>query len=220
MTARRFRIRAGDAAVVFAAAILMIFGGSVGYTIRGSAQGADSGLPSSHEVQFVRDMAAHHQQAIMLVDSLDPSADEGTARIARQIRDAQLFEVGQLRGWLQVWGENQVSEPAITASTPHHGAHAVSATADSHAIMSGMATVEEIRQLQGAHGTAAEKLFLQLMIRHHQGALAMAQPMLVDESVGRLVRGMAAKICADQMDEITLMHPRLQELGAQPLTFP
>jgi uncharacterized protein (DUF305 family) len=88
-----------------------------------------------------------------------------------------------------------------------------------HAEMMGMATPEQLNQLKSLAVTEAETTFLQLMIRHHQGGVTMAQEALQQTDRPEVVR-MAAAIVEAQESEIAYMQELLQDRGAAPLPPP
>jgi uncharacterized protein (DUF305 family) len=85
--------------------------------------------------------------------------------------------------------------------------------------MPGMATTDEINKLRKLSGKDLDVLFLQLMLRHHQGGLEMAQYGAEHASEG-YVRNLAAKIVSSQQNEVTLMTRYVEQRGAEPLPFP
>ncbi|MCZ4557667.1 DUF305 domain-containing protein [Rhodococcus maanshanensis] len=179
------------------------------------------------EIGFIQDMAGHHQQALMMVQRLDPGIDPGVARLAQQIGDAQRIEVGTLMGWLRLAGVTAANPaPMAWMGAAHEtgGAHTHRATvppadppADQPAaLMPGMATTAELDALATARGRDAETLFLQLMQRHHLGGIAMAQAAdhLLDEGP---VKQTARSMILEQGSETGLMTALLDQRGAQPL---
>lgn len=158
----------------------------------------------SREVRFVREMTGHHAQAVDMATRIRERSRERTLRsVALDITLSQQEQIGQMRGWLTLWG------------LPWGG---VGMTAE-HARMMGMATPEELQRLDTLPVNEAEKLFLQLMIRHHQGALSMVEPVL-KAKVRPEVRRLARQISGSQAGEIRLMTGMLRARGAQPLPFP
>ena len=81
----------------------------------------------------------------------------------------------------------------------------------------GMATAEELARLRAARGVDAEVLFLQLMIRHHEGGVMMAKAIL-PQSTREEVVAMARSIDESQAAEIAAMTEMLAERGAKPLS--
>lgn len=177
---------------------------------------------SSAEAGFARDMATHHAQAVEMAFLIrDRTADEALRTLAADIIVSQSAQRGMFMAWLQLWGLPQASHQprmewmaAGPASTAHQHTTAASASA-----MAGMATNAELDALRVATGPAAEVLFLQLMIRHHQGGVHMAQALLArstHEDVVPIARG----IDSGQAGEIQTMTTMLAARGAEPLPPP
>ncbi|MFC7643697.1 DUF305 domain-containing protein [Streptosporangium lutulentum] len=116
-------------------------------------------------------------------------------------------------GWLQQWGLNQASErPTMAWMAGHgHGGTAVASTT-----MPGMASMDELKKLREATGEDQEILFLQLMIRHHEGGVQMAQALLKLSNRNDVTTA-ARHIVQSQTGEIKLMTDMLRQRGAQPL---
>lgn len=158
-----------------------------------------SGTPagSSPEVRFVREMTQHHAQAVDMATRLREQTQDRTLRsLSLDILLSQQEQIGQMRGWLTLWDR------------PWGG---VGMTAE-HARMMGMATPQELNELDTLPVKEAEAHFLRLMIRHHQGALSMVEPALGDR-IRPEVRTLARQIQATQGGEIRLMEDLLRRRG-------
>ncbi|MFI6794080.1 DUF305 domain-containing protein [Streptosporangium canum] len=169
---------------------------------------------ASAEAGFARDMSVHHAQAVeMSFIARDGSQDEALRRLGYDIIVTQTAQRGMFSGWLQQWGLNQSSErPAMAWMAGHgHGG-----TAQTSASMPGMAGEEELKRLREATGKEQEILFLQLMIRHHEGGVQMSQALLKLSDRDE-VATMAGHIVNGQAGEIKLMTDMLRQRGAQPL---
>jgi uncharacterized protein (DUF305 family) len=77
--------------------------------------------------------------------------------------------------------------------------------------MPGMLTDEEMARLTAAKGVAFDRLFLQLMIKHHQGALQMVKELFAQPGAGQEARifAFASDVEADQQIEIDRMRQML-----------
>lgn len=169
---------------------------------------------------FLRDMQVHHAQAVqMSLLVRDRSTDEELRLIAYDIAVGQGGQAGQMYGLLDAWDLPQASSqprmtwmtyPTIDGSGGDHG-HAVSGQ-KAGAPMPGMATAAQLTELTAAKGEAADKLFLTLMIAHHQGGLEMAEAILHRTDQKQVV-AMATQIEASQKAEITTMQEMLKKLG-------
>ncbi|MFM7783890.1 MAG: DUF305 domain-containing protein, partial [Gammaproteobacteria bacterium] len=121
---------------------------------------------SPQDVRFVQDMIPHHQQALEM-SALAPARTNRPELLeaAKRIEASQTGEIKFMKDWLATRGQT-VPEPSAHA----HG-HA-------HHTMQGMASPEQMAALAAATSTDFDRLFLQLMIRHHDGALKMVQKLL------------------------------------------
>jgi uncharacterized protein (DUF305 family) len=163
-------------------------------------------VEGSAEAGFARDMANHHAQAVNMATILrDRSEDPEMRQLALDIMLTQQAQIGQMRGWLAVWGlPNASVEPAMTwMDMP---------TTDR---MPGMASADEINRLQTLNGAEAEELFLHLMIPHHQAGVEMAQAVL-DRTDQPAVRALAQSIVKSQASEIKYMQDLLQRKNLAP----
>ncbi|MEO3871364.1 DUF305 domain-containing protein [Nonomuraea sp. B12E4] len=170
---------------------------------------------TSAEAGFARDMAAHHAQAVDMAFTIRDKNPAGEIRnLAYDIITAQSGQRGMFLGWLQAWGLPQVGDQRPMAWMAGHG-HGGGGAADPPGQMPGMATPQELAKLKQAQGVQAEVLFLQLMTRHHEGGVQMAQGLLKLSKRPEVV-SMAQKIVTGQTAEIKLMTDLLRQRGAQP----
>lgn len=184
--------------------------GLAGWLWRSAVPGAES-----VEAGFARDMATHHAQAVeMSLLIRDTASDAALRTLAYDIIVTQSTQRGVFMGWLQAWDAPQTSTRPRMAWMPGH-AHAAGA-GGGEPLMHGMATNEEMRRLRDARGAEAEVLFLQLMIRHHEGGVVMARAL---EALSRRdeVVGMARSIDSTQRAEIAEMTEMLGKRSARPL---
>lgn len=170
---------------------------------------------SPADVGFAQDMSVHHEQAVLIAQTLPQDVDPQVRVIADQIVVAQTSEIATMRGWLNLFDES------FTTAHPMqwmHGSDHIMNEQGS-APMPGMASTSEITRLAGLHGPDAEALFLQLMIRHHQGGVDMAEAAIhavASEPIRRVARGMIR----DQSNEIAVMTALLGTRDANPLPHP
>ncbi|QSE94998.1 DUF305 domain-containing protein [Rhodococcus pseudokoreensis] len=203
--------------VLLLCAVLLGAGGIVAGMWLQSARGTVTvGIElSPADVGFAQDMSAHHEQAVQIAQTLPQDVDPQIRVIADQIVVAQTSEIATMRGWL-----NLFDEPFTTAHPMQwmHGSDHVMSE-QGGAPMPGMASTSEIIRLAGLHGPDAEALFLQLMIRHHQGGVDMAEAAIhavASEPIRRVARGMIR----DQSNEIAVMTALLGTRDANPLPHP
>jgi uncharacterized protein (DUF305 family) len=169
----------------------------------------------SAEVGFARDMRTHHEQGVEMAELLRDRTDNEDLRVvAAEIALTQQAQIGQMRGWLDIWGVPPTStEPPMTWA---HGDGNGSGDGDAGHEMPGLASDDEIAALERATGGRAEVQFLQLMIRHHEGAVSMAVQAeeLTDEDE---VREFAGTIRQSQQAEIGYLTALLTAREAEPL---
>ena len=153
-------------------------------------------------------MISHHAQAIVM-GRMAPTngASDAVQRLAARIINAQQDEIAIMQQWLRDRGQPapQVDSAGLVvgqaAGHHHHG-------------MPGMLTDAELKQLGEARGKEFDRLFLTLMIRHHQGAVAMVKELndstgaALDDTVFKI----ASDIHADQTTEISRMQTMLFNL--------
>src|SRR4051794_13236290 len=168
----------------------------------------------SAEAGFARDMATHHAQAVDMSFVIRDTNTDGELRtLAADIIVTQSAQRGIFMGWLQQWGLPQASSRPRMSWMPGH-AH-LSPPSDGTLLMHGMASEAELRRLRDANGVGAEILFLQLMIRHHEGGIVMARALLALSDRRELVI-IARSIDAGQRAEIDHMTTMLSARGARP----
>lgn len=157
-----------------------------------AATAVPSPTANAADITYAQNMVVHHRQA-MDMSLLAPSrADSAKLKsLADRIQAAQGPEIQFMTTWLREQ-EQQVPD--------HHAAH------DG---MPGMATPEQIEALKAAKGKDFDRMFLQLMINHHLGAIKMSEQVLTGGSHIR-IEELANEISVEQTAEIR----RMQEMQA------
>ncbi|MBX3100363.1 MAG: DUF305 domain-containing protein [Salinibacterium sp.] len=179
-----------------------------------SAPASHAPLDRSVEAGFARDMQVHHNQAVdMAMAVRELTTDPDIRLLAYDIATSQAQQSGQMFGWLADWGLNQApSEPPMTWMTrpmlagSHHDMADMAITPGG--AMPGIATPAQLAELTASSGVEAEKLFLTLMIAHHQGGVDMAEAVLA-RTQNRVVVDLANSIVQAQSSEITVMEGML-----------
>lgn len=196
-------------------------------------------FPSSADHCYVDAMLPHHEQALTLSEIIlaEPLAGDRVRALAAFIIADQGREIEAMREWREAWARaTATTTDAATAATPAgHAGHGVAAdppaaASDSppasaarvpgscaahgadHAAMRGMATDGQLDALRAGDGAAAERLFLDLMIAHHDGALEMARTAVLEGS-NAFVRASAKHVLIEQDREIAAMRGMLEDLG-------
>jgi uncharacterized protein (DUF305 family) len=155
--------------------------------------------PTEADVRFVQGMIAHHAQAIEMTDLAGArSGHDAVKLLARRIALSQADEIEMMRDWLSTRGEEAPGAHA------HH-----------EVTMPGMLTAEEMNRLGGATGHAFDRLFLELMIKHHAGALTMVGNLFAAPGAaqdGELF-AFASDVDTDQRAEIARLAMLLKEIS-------
>lgn len=201
-------------ALVAAAVVAAAAGLAGGLLLAGSVLGSSVPAEGSADVGFARDMQAHHAQAVEMALLVRERSDDPELRqVALDIVLTQQQQQGQMYGWLQVWGLPQASsaQPMTWANGHGHGASA--GGPGGAAPMPGMATTDQLAELAGADGPEADRLFLELMIAHHQGGVAMARSAL-ELATEPAVRRLAQAVVDSQTAEITVLEALLADVGS------
>ncbi|WP_314507730.1 DUF305 domain-containing protein [uncultured Microbacterium sp.] len=192
---------------------------------RFSAFGTSPSTPStsSAEAGFARDMQVHHAQAIaMAMEIYRKTDDEQLRALSYDIATGQSGQRGEMFEWLVSWGLPQSGGPLMgwmasgESGHEHGGDEAGPAqTEDEARAAMGMASDAELDALAQATGESADCLFLQLMIRHHEGSVPMAEAVLDLGSEPRVLQ-VAETIRVGQTAEIAAMQSMQERLGCTP----
>ncbi|MBB5909748.1 DUF305 domain-containing protein [Actinoalloteichus hymeniacidonis] len=174
------------------------------------AAGDRQPVANAADTMFVEMMIPHHEQAGVLTELVpDRSDHRELTSLADRISDAQGAEIGALEGWLDLH-DAEATESEHGHGHAGHGEDADAGPAD-HADMPGMATEEQLAELAELAGVDFDRMFLELMIVHHEGAVTMAEEVLSDGADVQVV-AMAQDVLVTQVDEIETMRRLLTEL--------
>lgn len=163
-------------------------------------------------VRFMRGMIPHHAQALEMSALVQSRASREAIRLlGERIERSQRDEIAAMERWLRA-RNLRIPEVAHQGHHATHGGHE-QAHAEHHPAMPGMLSHDQMMALRAARGPAFDRLFLELMIQHHEGALVMvrdlfAAPGAHDAELFRL----ASDIDADQRAEIARMQSLLRTL--------
>jgi uncharacterized protein (DUF305 family) len=153
------------------------------------------------DVRFMQGMIGHHAQALEMTALLPSRTGREDMRLlARRIELSQADEISLMQRWLATRGQ------ALPDPHAHHVQGAV--------LMPGMLTPEEMHRLEAASGREFDRLFLELMIRHHDGALTMVNDLFSSAGAGQdpEIFAFASDVDADQRIEIDRMSTMLLEI--------
>jgi uncharacterized protein (DUF305 family) len=193
ITRRSIRAVGGGALVLSLALTLSACGGSAAPAGEApTSASADAGAQHNDaDVGFAQVMVPHHQQAIEMAEvALERAQDAEVRALAEQIRATHDPQLTTLTGFLESWG-----------ATPADDGMAGMAGMEDHSGMSGMMGQGDMDALADASGAAFDSMFLEMMIAHHEGAVADAQR-AVAEGANPQVKELAAQIVSDQTAEI------------------
>jgi uncharacterized protein (DUF305 family) len=157
---------------------------------------------SEDDIAFFQGMVPHHQQALQRTSLVpDRAASERVKLFAKRIDATQEAEIEQMQDWLLVLGE------VFGTDGRHHSGE----------LMPGMLTDEQLAELEAASGEEFDRMFLELMIQHHIGAMSMVADLRASERGGQdpAVWQLANHIESDQSIEIDRMEQMLAELDAR-----
>jgi len=181
-----------------------------------SAQTSSQAQAAAHnkaDMMFARMMIPHHEQAIEMSDMMleKQGIDSRVMDLATQIEAAQGPEIEQMQGWLNQWGMSDT--PGHGGDMPGHGGMKDSDPAGMPGMegMEGMMSPAQMAALDNATGVEASKLFLTGMIKHHEGALTMAQEEIKNGQFPDAV-ALAKSILESQQKEIDTMNEILKSL--------
>lgn len=182
------------------AAVLLL---GVGWTAATLAAGRTPG-ENSAEAGFARDMSRHHAQAVeMAMVAYAKGQDPAIRQLGYDMALTQQAQIGHMQRWLQEWDLLPTgSRPAMEWMPDGVGV-------DANGLMPGMATREEIIRLYEAEGAEVDRLFIELMIKHHIGGVHMADGVLDASDRAEVVR-MAEAMKQAQQKEINELR-KLQE---------
>lgn len=169
---------------------------------------------SADDVRFMQDMITHHHQAVQMAALVkDRTNRQEIIDIAGRIDASQADEIAFMQGWLRERGQTAPNP----AADPHAGHHGMNHGA-SHATMAGMATPEQMTALAAANGPAFDRLFLELMIAHHAGAVKMVEDLLrrPGSAYDPVLAEFANDVTNEQQGEIRRMTAVSRQLSDDP----
>ena len=202
-SSRRSRlVVAGIAAV--AVLVLTYFAGVV------SAGLITSPGDNSPEAGFARDMSLHHAQAVKMgMLAYAKATNPEVKNEGYDIALTQQGQIGTMKAWLDKWHDSRSSTQAPMAWMPDGSTLLLP-----DGRMPGMASDAELTKLNTVTGKDFDILFCQLMIRHHNGGIHMAESILKLSHNSDVV-AMAQSILDGQQREIAIMQNLLSGMGAK-----
>ena len=209
---RRERRWSHLALVAVIAAGLLVIGGATAVAL--GIGRAPTPTSDSVDAGFARDMANHHLQGVEMANlALQRSADPEVRGLAFDISSTQTNQAGRMQGWLGLWGlPPSGGEPMAWMTGADAGMTMDMGASTAAGGMPGMATEQELAELRTLTGAAFDVRFLQLMIRHHGGALPMAQD-AAEHADQAAVRSLARSIASTQQAEVNTMEEMIRARG-------
>ncbi|MBX9394224.1 DUF305 domain-containing protein [Streptomyces sp. TRM72054] len=205
--------RIAAASIVAAGALLLSACGGDGDDMSGMDHGSSSSSATATtdagdkagdfddaDVMFAQMMIPHHEQALEMAQLADGRASDAEIKdIAQKIEQAQDPEIKTMKGWLQSWKQPTAMEsmPGMDHGSGHGG--------------DGMMSDADMKELQAMKGKEFDKMFAQMMIEHHNGAIAMAKD---EQKNGKNAdaKKMAGDIVKGQSAEVTQLRSILDRL--------
>ncbi|MEM7667465.1 MAG: DUF305 domain-containing protein [Pseudomonadota bacterium] len=180
------------------------------------------------DVMFMQGMIGHHAQAVEMAMLIkDRTNTEEIVTIGGRIESSQADEIEFMNNWLEERGEKTVmvgmTDGAMMDAMDHSGMdhskmdHSKHAMMD-HSTMAGMATPEQMAELATLSGVEFDKMFLTLMIAHHEGAIEMVDDLLGQPGTATdpVLFQFVGDIENDQQAEIDQMTLLLSKLSPDP----
>lgn len=159
--------------------------GSMHHNSKGDFTGAD--------IMFLQMMIPHHQQAIDISNlALKTTQDAELKELATIIARDQAAEIVQMKSWLNDAGASEDMGHSM------HG-------------MGGMLTDEELVALKAAKGSVFDRLWLEGMTNHHDGAIHMTQ--MIEDAKNAEIKAFGNKVIADQSAQIAQMKEMLKRIS-------
>lgn len=144
------------------------------------------------DVAFAQGMIPHHEQAVEMAEAAESRAESAEVKdLAARIAAAQGPEISQMQGWLEDWDQGEGD-----------------GSMGDMASMPGMMDDGDMGQMMDSSGADFDEMFLEGMIRHHEGAVEMATDQLKDGKNAEAL-ALAEEIIAAQEAEIQEMQALL-----------
>ena len=179
--------------------------------------------PQAHnqaDVTFAQQMIPHHAQAVaMSQHAAQQAASAQVKDLAKRIEAAQQPEIDRMTAWLRSWNAQVPSTTDSGMPGMDHGGMSSGMPGMDHGGMSpgtgpgmpGMMSDEQMQQLGQARGAVFDRMFLQMMVDHHEGAISMAQSELRNGHNAD-AKALAQDIITAQQREITEMRDLLNKI--------
>ena len=173
------------------------------------------------DIRFMQHMIVHHDQAVEMNALIaERTSTQQVIALGERIARTQHSEMAMMRRWLRE-RDAPLSDPhlhhghAMHSGHSGHGDHAGmghdAGDRDDVPLMPGMLSPHQMAELAAARGRSFDRLFLEGMIHHHEGALAMVEALLAEPGNGEdpQLSEFLTHVTADQAAEILRMQSML-----------
>jgi uncharacterized protein (DUF305 family) len=197
------KLVAGVVTSAVVVAVLSACGGtaSTGSPAPAPAPAAAPGGHDDADTVFVQGMVPHHAQAVQMAKlAADRAGNADVKALATRIEQAQDPEIAQMRSLLAAWG----MPGSGTGGMDHDTMPGMNGG-------SGIMSDDQLRQLESSTGAQFDRMFLQMMTEHHQGAIDMSRTEVTDGQ-NPDAKALAQRIIDAQQTEITEMQGLLTKV--------
>jgi len=158
------------------------------------------------DIGFAQGMIPHYAQAIEMADlALTNTKNSDVLALANKIKAAQSPEIVKLSGWLRDWGQ---TVPSTASGSMDHDMSGMGGM-----MMDGMMSQADMDRLETSTGTEFDRLWIELMIQHHEGAVKMSKTEVAGGKNPDAI-ALAQAIISSQQAEITTMESLLKKMPA------
>ncbi|MET9968071.1 DUF305 domain-containing protein [Streptomyces sp. NPDC006356] len=165
-----------------------------------------AGAFNDADVMFAQMMIPHHEQALEMSRLAEGRASDGEIKtLVADIEKAQDPEIQTMKSWLKAWGKPESAQESMPGM--EHGSGGM----DHGSGMSGMMSEQDMQKLEAARGTEFDRMFAEMMIEHHEGAITMAED---EQNNGRdaTAKKLAADVVKTQSAEVEKFEKILDRL--------
>ncbi len=219
MSRRFVRHRSPQRVAIGLLALLVTTACRTGAPVRGAVDTAPrsggtvvAAKANSADVHFMSGMIPHHAQAVLIAGwAASHGARPDIVRLCERIVVGQADEIALMQIWLRQKGAPVPDAKATHMTMAMNGM-------EHDMLMPGMLSPEQLADLDTSRGSSFDRLFLQAMIRHHQGAISMVDELLGSEGAAQddVVYKFASDVYADQTTEISFMQKMLETIPTSP----
>ncbi|MEO6084676.1 MAG: DUF305 domain-containing protein [Umezawaea sp.] len=171
---------------------------TMGHGSSSAAPTSAAGGQNAQDVTFAQAMVVHHAQAVDMAKLVPTrSTNAKVLDLAKRVEAAQAPEIDQLNGWLKAWNATSTSMPGMDHGSMSDGS------------MPGMMSADDMGKLAQVTGTEFDRMWLDMMIRHHEGAVEMSKTELA-KGGNADAKELAKTIVDAQQQEIAEMRELLK----------